>query len=233
MFSRKSEKAGVITMSSSFLERIRPLYKVDVLQGYTGEEIAQLKEMFGALPQVLEDYYRIAGRTDAFHHVQDRWILPENFQRWEWLGKSDYMIILNENQGVCRAGIRREDLCLPDPPVYTTENDVNWTLCAPAISEFLPAALAYESVFTFEYCPEEFYWLTEEEMELIETSLTKFPFGLTNWLGEMKITLYSNAPDNMVAVMDCDGDIQMIYGAASEASYAKLRTVLENIGEPV
>ena len=123
-------------MPISFLERIKLLYKVNVLQGYTGEEIAQLKDMFGALPQVLEDYYRVAGRTDAFHHVQDRWILPENFQRWEWLGK-------------------------------------------------------------------------------------------------MKITLYGNAPDNMVAVMDCDGDIQMLYGAASEASYAKLRTVLEDIGEPM
>ena len=105
--------------------------------------------------------------------------------------------------------------------------------CAPAISEFLPAAVAYESVFTFEYCPEEFYCLTEEEMILIESSLTKFPFGLTNWLGEMKITLYSNAPDNMVAVMDCGGDLQVLYGAASETSYAKMRTVLEDMGEPV
>lgn len=43
----------------------------------------------------------------------------------------------------------------------------------------------------------------------------------------MRITLYSNEPDNMVAVMDCgdwelhgDGELQMLYGAASEASYA-------------
>ena len=40
----------------------------------------------------------------------------------------------------------------------------------------------------------------------------------------MRITLYSNEPDNMVAVMDCggwgmhgDGELQMLYGAAGEA----------------
>ena len=53
---------------------------------------------------------------------------------------------------------------LPDPPVYVTEDDKNWTLCAPTTSEFLSAALAYECVFTFECNPEEFYWLTEEEL---------------------------------------------------------------------
>ena len=65
---------------------------------------------------------------------------------------------------------------LPDPPVYVTEDDKNWALCAPTASEFLSAALAYEGVFTFEYNPEEFYWLTEEELGLIQSKLTKASF---------------------------------------------------------
>ena len=59
---------------------------------------------------------------------------------------------------------------------------------------------------------------------LIQSKLTKLPFEITNWLCGMRITLYSNEPDNMVAVMDCgdwelhgDGELQMLYGAASEA----------------
>ena len=98
----------------------------------------------------------------------------------------------------------------------------------------------YEGVFTFEYNPEEFYWLTEEELGLIQSKLTKFPFEMTNWLCGMRITLYSNEPDNMVAVMDCgdwglhrDGDLQMLYGAAGEASYARLMSVLEGVGEGI
>ena len=46
-------------------------------------------------------------------------MLPEHFQKWEWLREPDYLILLNENQGVCQAGIRREDLMLPDPPAVS------------------------------------------------------------------------------------------------------------------
>lgn len=211
-----------------------PLYAVETLQGYMAKDIELLKSMFGTLPQVLEEYYHTAGQTKAFHHVQDTWILPEHFQKWKWLQQSEYMILLNENQGVCRAGIRREDLCLPNPPVYSTEDDKNWVLCAPTTSEFLSAALAYEAVYSFAYCPEEFYWLTADDMPLISTKLTKLPFELTNWMNNMKITLYNNEDDNMVAIMDCeDGNLCMLYGAASEKSYAKLLAVLNGIGEPM
>jgi len=147
---------------------IRQFYAVDELQGYTEGEIDFLKELFGALPWVLENFYRVAGNTEAIHHVQDSWMRPENFRKWAWLQTSDHMILLNENQGVCRAGIRRKDLILPDPPVYSTADDKTWVICAPTTSEFLAAALAYESAFTFSYNPEEFYWLTDEEMELIQ-----------------------------------------------------------------
>lgn len=94
-------------MISAFWEKFKPLYAVDALEGYAENEIAYLKGLFGALPPVLEDYYRAAGRTKAFHCVQDTWMLPEHFRKWEWLREPDYLILLNENQGVCRAGIRR------------------------------------------------------------------------------------------------------------------------------
>ena len=81
---------------------------------------------------------------------------------------------------------------------------------------------------------------TEEELGLIRSKLTRLPFELTNWLCGMRITLYSNEPDDMVAVMDCggwgmhgDGELQMLYGAASEALYASLMCVLEGVGEAI
>lgn len=218
-------------MSESFWEMLSPIYGVETFKGYTEDDIAMLKEMFGALPQVLEDYYRAAGRTKAFHCGQDDWMLPEHFKKWEWLREAECMILLNENQGVCCAGIRREDLHLQDPPVYTARDDKNWVLAAPALSEFLPAALAYEAVFGFAYCPEAFYCLTKEEMGVVRANLTKLPFEISGWLDGMKITLYQNAPDNMAAVMDCCGDLQILYGAASPAGYEKLLEVLGGLGE--
>lgn len=224
-------------MLDDLWNRVKALYAVETLHGYTEEEITWLKGKFGALPQVLEEYYRNAGGTQEFHCVQDEWILPEHFQRWKWLQQSEDLILLNENQGVCRAGIHREDLSLPNPPVYSTEDDQQWELCAPSVSDFLWAALAYEAVFQFAYGAEEFYWLTDRDVALLEEKLTektlaKLPFALSNWINGMSITLYYHKMDDMIAVMDCgDGNPTMLYGAASEGSFYELQAILEGIGE--
>mgnify|MGYP000916223019 FL=1 len=43
-------------MISAFWEMFKPLYAVDTLEGYTENEIVYLKELFGAMTQVLEEY---------------------------------------------------------------------------------------------------------------------------------------------------------------------------------
>lgn len=210
---------------------IRNLYAVDALIGCTEDEISFMKQMFGELPSVLENFYRTLAKTDALHHIQDCWMLPEHFAKYTWLNNPDCLIILNENQGVCQAGIRRADLNQQDPPVYVQTDDNEWVLSAPSTSEFLLAMLGYEAAFSMEFMPEEFYWITEEELAIIQTKLNKLPYEIHNWLYEWKISLYANASDNIVAVMDSGGDLQILYGANSEESYAKLMTVMDGIGE--
>ena len=112
---------------TDYLEMIRQLYAVEELQGYTEEEIAIVKKYFVSIPQAVEEFWRRAARTEAIHNVQDQWIKPKDFDKWIWLRDSDYLIILNENQGCCRAGIRRRDLTKADPPVYVTADDRKWT----------------------------------------------------------------------------------------------------------
>ena len=46
------------------------------------------------------------------------------------------------------------------------------------------------------------------------------------------MSFYSNASDSMVVIMDC-GDLEMLYGAASETGYQKLMEVMEGLGEGV
>ena len=145
------------------------------------------------------------------------------------------LVILIENQGCCRAGIRRKDLGKTDPPVYVAADETDdrkWTLCTGTLSGFLQAALAYEAAFAFPFHGEELmYWLTEEELETIRSGLEKQPFGLHGWLG-MDMSFYSNASDNMVVIMDC-GDLEMLYGAASETGYKKLMEIMEGLGEAI
>ena len=214
-------------------ELFRNLYGVDQPQGCTDEEINTVKEIFGALPSVVEDFWRTYGRTPRLNYVQDTWMLPEHYPKWKWLSEEDYLILLNENQGVCRAGIRREDLTLPDPPVYTQmEDDDPWLLSAPTTSEFLESALLYEGVWQLEYASEEFYWLTDEELAVVQAKLTKHPAVLKNWM-EYEITCYSNRPDNLLVIIDVGDQYQCLFGAATEESYVELMEVMEGLGEPI
>ena len=230
-FCTGTQETGIqVADRTDYLEMIRQLYAVEELQGYTEEEIAIVKKYFGSIPRTVEEFWRSALRTEAIHGVQDQWIKPEDFDKWDWLRDNDYLIILNENQGCCRAGIRRRDLTKADPPVYVTSDDRKWTLCAVTVSGFLQAALAYEAVFAFPFQGEELvYWLTEDELETVQSNLEKKPFGLQGWL-ETDMSFYSNAPDNMVVIMD-SGDLEVLYGAASETGYEKLMEVMEGIGE--
>lgn len=222
------------------LETILPLYGSPEPVGCSEEEIAAMRARFGTLPAVVEDFYRTAAKTECFRWGQDNWILPEDYGReGSWLGNTDALILLSENQGVCQAGILKQDLTLPDPPVYVTYDDFSrWKPCAPSVREFLAAALAYEAAFTHvaPCAPEEFYWFTPEEAARIKAGLTKLPFALQDWCSEMEITLYQNAPDNLLVLMDFgaeDGEPQALYGAVTEESYQKLLAVVGGLGEPV
>ena len=75
-----------------YMEMLCQLYAVEEPQGYTEEEIAVVKKYFDALPLVLEEFWKRAACTEAIHKVQDKWMKPEDFDKWDWLRDSDYLV---------------------------------------------------------------------------------------------------------------------------------------------
>ncbi len=226
--NKNRDEANVDEMN--LYHMIKQLYDVGQLEGYAQADIENVKRLTGALPKVLEECWSVAGNTQQIHQVQDHWIRPQDLPDYDWFRDSEYLILLNENQGCCQAGILRSDLTKDDPPVYVTMDQKNWTVCAETVSEFLKAALAYEAVFAFSWQSDDFVlWLTEEELKVIESRLERKKYELHGWI-EMDMSFYSNAYDHMVVVMDC-GDLEVIYGAASEKAYKKLMEVMEGLGE--
>ncbi len=214
-------------------ERVQALYGVRSFTGCPDAQIERLREKFGALPQMVEEFYRTAAASEAFRHGQDRWVMPKEYEEKNYLKESEHLVLLIENQGVCSAGVLKQDLHEPDPPVYVTMDDKNWTLCADSVSDFLLAALCYECVFDLPYTTEDcFYEITPKEYSLIKRKLTPLPARIQDWLN-FDILLYQNAPDNIVVVLDCDDDLQMLYGAATKESFQRLMEVLDGVGEPL
>ncbi len=219
-------------------EIMKNLYNIDEFKGYSDDDIVFLKEMFGNLPKVLEDYYRKVGRTEILKHLQDEWILPEHYKKWDWLkNEKDFYILMNENQGVFQLGIRREDMCKDDPPVYYTDHSYEeWIKYCDTLSKFLLCQSAYQSVFTFEYYPEEFYSITAEELKIIREKLKKYPFELKNDEQDypFNMSFYFNASDDLYVVMNYnEEDMQVLYGAVSQKSYNELEKIVGGLGEPM
>ncbi len=222
------------------LSLVKRFYAIDKFHGSKPEEINYLKQKFGQIPQVLEEFYLKAGNTDRLNHGQDTWIMPKDYKKYTWLENfTDGIVLLNENQGNCQAYIRHRDLSLPDPPVYVLYDNVGceWRLCAPSLSGFIIAASAYEAAFTLEYNPEDFYYVSSEDYSEFESRFNKYPFKLTNWISyDIEITFYNNDPYNLIAALYCesaeDDGSQLIYGAVNEEAYNKLEKALEGICEP-
>lgn len=213
---------------------VRDLYGVDQPQGCTEEEIAAVRESFGALPAVVEDFWRTFGHTKELTRTDDTWFFPEDFLRWDHLAQSGDLPLLDENQYVCAAAILQKDLFLSNPPVYTrmAADKGPWVLSTPTVSEFLEAALTYEAIWQLKYSAEEYHWLTGEELAVIQAKLTKRSAILRNWM-DLEITFYSSRPDNLVVVMDAGDHYEVLYGGATEESYAALLEVMEGLGEPI
>ncbi len=212
---------------------VKQIYDVDVLVGCSEEEIDQLKQIYGALPKLFEEFLRTLGNTPKLKQGQDEWLFPAYYQKYTWMHSeecSEYLILMNENQGIYQLVIKREDLHMENPPVYVLDGAEILGICADTLSEFLMGMLLYQAILIMKYSPEDFFWYSEEDVECIRASMEKLPYELRNWYSDT-IEFYTNSEGNLLFLM-CE-DYQCTYGANSKEAYEKLLTVVVNLGESV
>lgn len=209
---------------------ILELFGIENPVGYMPEEVESAKSAVDGLPLELEQFYLYCGKSPELHGLQDELIFPGQFKA---LLNPDYIIFFNENQGVCQAGIKKSDVNLPDPPVYTSVDNGEWKESCQRVSDFLIAMFGYQASICLEFNPEEFFFITPEEKEKIEQLFTKREQYFNNWLYDWNITVYGDNNEGRIAVMDNSGDIQMNYAANTEEEFSRIRDLLGEIGEPM
>ena len=212
-------------------ELIKKLYGIGELQGAFVEDMNYLKEKYGKLPKQLVEFFEVAGETKELNFIQDEWLFPAKYRKYAWMDTDmykDYFVLLNENQGVFQIVIKKDDLTKDNPPVYVLDGTILIGKCADTLTDFFMGMLIYQSVFDMKYSPEDFFWYTDEEMQIIRKTLSVMPYKLRNWYSDT-IEFYCNAEDNMLYVMS-DGN-QGTYGARTSLSYQKIQAVLGEMGE--
>lgn len=212
-------------------DEILQLFCVEEPKGCSLEELERVKSVVGEIPEVLEQFYLKCGKTNDLIYLQDNLVLPDAYPTFINL---EYIVFFNENQGVCRAGIKKSDAKMADPPVYVNMNKNEWLKSADKLSDFLVAMYGYQASICLEYSPEEFYFITKEEKKKIEKLFGKRNEKFENWL-DCSITLYGDNSHGRIALMKQKGedDIQMNYAANTEEEYERMAKLLEGIGEEI
>ncbi len=209
-----------------YIDIIKELFAVSQPKGYTAEETEAVKKLYGGIPSFLEQFYLELGRSDELQYLQDELILPGKYPVFL---DYKYMVFFNENQGVCQAGIAESDIEMDNPPVYVGYDNKEWIKTADTLSDFFIAMYGYQASLCLKYSSEAFYWVSDEEVQLIERSFPKRQEALLNWLN-FRVDLYEKG-EGRIALMYTGGDVQMMYAANNEKDFKEIKAVLENIGE--
>lgn len=214
-------------------EILRNIYGIDEEKGLSEDDMKYFESRFGKVPDTLREFYLLCGNNpNVINYNQDLWCTPSDYRKWTWLQKSEDFIILNENQGVCHAFIKKEDFGKPNPPVYVRWFGVDEPprICANSVDEFVKSFLVYEGSFGVPYFSEDFYFISEEEFDFIVNNFKEHNFKAENWMTDGEMRFFYDTPDSVICVfVDC---LQMHFGARNKETFDKLENILGGMGEP-
>ena len=216
-------------------ELLRRIYDIGSFVGYNKDEIMEMSEGFVQIPAALMDFWKTCGNTkELYTGSNDLWIDLEFRRNSNWIktGAKDYYYLIDENQHCYQAGIRREDMTLPDPPVYIVEplqGDKTREVgkAEERLSAFLMGMFLYEAALSagpFKYFYEDFIWFEEDDIAKIDTRLQKLPYHVYNWYSD-RIDIYTMNEEALLYIMQGD-DRSGTYSAKTEEALKKIGEVI-------
>ena len=216
-------------------ELLRRIYDIGSFVGYNKDEIMEMSEGFVQIPAALMDFWKTCGNTkELYTGSNDLWIDLEFRRNSNWIKTEakDYYYLIDENQHCYQAGIRREDMTLPDPPVYIVEplqGDKTREVgkAEESLSAFLMGMFLYEAALSagpFKYFYEDFIWFEEDDIAKMDTRLQKLPYHVYNWYSD-RIDIYTMNEEALLYIMQGD-DRSGTYSAKNEKALKKMGEVI-------
>ncbi|OXA93879.1 hypothetical protein [Flavobacterium hercynium] len=204
---------------------IKQLFDITQNNGFSNEEIATYQNVCDSIPQVLYDYYLQLGKITALNQTQDRLIEPQKLQ----LSKDEnFLIFYVENQWSCVWGIHKNDLQSNNPAVYMSYDENEWNKETDSLTDFLKAIAHLQGIFALPFNSEEFAYINNEELKIIETNFNKRDFSFSQWIG---VHFYGNHPEEVIAVLKNDDYYDLIYASNNKQQFTDLHKILGELGE--
>lgn len=201
-------------------ERICKLFNLDEPAPLAEEQIEEIRDYFGDIPQALEDYYRLCGDCRDMNFAQNFLLTPD--KRYAYNLKNfnydSYCVFYVENQCVCEWAVKKSDLSMENPPVYEThDSGETWDKIADTVSQFLVNMAYLHAAFSFEYSSEEFYDIDNEHLRQIAE---KFPLVDENPLLFCGVKYFQPYEDTVVTIMwNGDEEYMVFYSSNSEEHF--------------
>jgi len=200
---------------------IKSLFHVVEDIGFNDNEIEAAEKKWGILPGVLKDYYKQLGKHDRINKSQNYLREPKSLYE-----SGNYVIFYIENQGAAEWGIKIEDLCKEDPPVYCRLAADKYALETDNLMEFFNAMTLFQAAsWGMTYSCEEIYMISEEQAVKIRGKYKKLPFELHQWC---EMSFYANNEDEVIMLMIND-DYDLLYGSEDEEHFKLIEEFIETI----
>ncbi len=200
---------------------IKSLFHVKRDSGFDDEEIEIAVKKWGSLPKVLKEYYKQLGKHERINKAQNYLREPKSLY-----DSGNYVIFYIENQCAAEWGIKKEDLCKDDPPVYCRTSGDKYALETNSMIDFFNAMTLFQAAsWGMTYVCKDIYMISEEQAEKIRGKYKKLPFELSQW-GEM--SFYANNEDEVIMLLVND-DYDLLYGSEDEGHYKQIDEFIETI----
>ncbi|MDE6776435.1 MAG: hypothetical protein K2J25_00720, partial [Oscillospiraceae bacterium] len=172
--------------------------------------------------------YRLCGGCRDMNASQDFLLTPDGRYTYQTQMKNfayeDYCVFYVENDWVFVWAIKKEDLTKENPPVYETLDDKNWHKLCDCVSEFLISQAYVQRTFSFEYSTEEFFYLTQEQLQLLAEN---FPHVNADSDLYMGVKFFQPYKDTLLMILKDDEEIFM--GLCASENEQHFETVMNKI----
>jgi len=209
--------------------RIKNLLGLNNSNGFSENDIENVLKSFGDFPKVLLDYYRELGNYD-FNNWQD--FLTKPYKSYYTImdkhkidfETDQYIIICQENQGCCFAGIRKEDLLQENPPIYFTYGENIWKIGCNNLFNYIHGFVYNNVVLCLDY--NGYFDISDVGIKFIRDNFKNKNVILNNWVVDGNIEFYGDYDDTIMMIT---AETSFYFGSKNEKHFIEMENKWKGI----